>query len=88
MPSGVLASIIVELPGSQDSIAVILIMRLIATAGPVFAGQNACAVTAAGICWSVLLVNEHIALGTWMALAISRSSRSRKGIRSHQWSMA
>jgi|AraplaMF_Col_mMF_1032025.scaffolds.fasta_scaffold00046_78 DNA-binding response OmpR family regulator/drug/metabolite transporter (DMT)-like permease len=52
------------------SIAMILFVRLIATAGPVFAGQNAYAVTAAGICWSILLVNEHIALGIWMALAI------------------
>jgi len=52
------------------SIAMILFMRLIATAGPVFAGQNAYVVTAAGICWSILLVNEHIALGIWMALVI------------------
>ena len=52
------------------SIAMILFVRLIATAGPVFAGQNAYAVTAAGICWSILLVNEHITLGIWVALAI------------------
>lgn len=52
------------------SLAMILFMRLIATAGPVFAGQNAYAATAAGICWSILLVNEHIPLGIWVALGI------------------
>ena len=54
---------------TASAVAMILFVRLIATAGPVFAGQNAYAVTAAGICWSIVLVDEHIDLGIWLALA-------------------
>ncbi|MDX8437588.1 hypothetical protein RFN25_29715 [Mesorhizobium abyssinicae] len=45
-------------------------MVLISTTGAVFASQNAYAVTAAGIGWSMLLLGEAIPILTWAGLAL------------------
>ncbi|MBL0375296.1 response regulator [Rhizobium sp. KVB221] len=50
--------------------AMILFIYLIQTTGAVFASQNAYAVTAAGIGWSIVLLGEYIPLWTWAALGL------------------
>jgi CheY-like chemotaxis protein/drug/metabolite transporter (DMT)-like permease len=50
--------------------SMILFVSLTATTGAVFASQNAYAVTAAGIAWSMILLGENIPMWTWAALCL------------------
>ncbi len=62
--------IIVVLIGIAAALAMILFVVLISSTGAVFASQNAYAVTAAGIAWSMMLLGERIPHWTWAALAL------------------
>ncbi|MFN4140952.1 response regulator [Aestuariivirga sp.] len=73
IPVDLLASrlgIIVVLMAGAANLAMLLFMLLISTTGAVFASQNAYAVTAAGIGWSIMLLGESIPMLTWAALAL------------------
>jgi DNA-binding response OmpR family regulator/drug/metabolite transporter (DMT)-like permease len=62
--------VIVVLMAVAANLAMLLFMVLISTTGAVFASQNAYAVTAAGIGWSMLLLGEAIPILTWASLAL------------------
>ncbi|WP_280821703.1 response regulator [Pseudaminobacter soli (ex Li et al. 2025)] len=61
---------LVVLMALAGTMAMILFIYLIQTTGAVFASQNAYAVTAAGIGWSIVLLGEYISLWTWAALGL------------------
>ena len=50
--------------------SMLLLVRLITTAGAVFGSQAAYVMTFAGIFWSMLLLGETLTSGTWLALGI------------------
>jgi CheY-like chemotaxis protein/drug/metabolite transporter (DMT)-like permease len=62
--------LLVVLIGVAAALAMILFVYLISSTGAVFASQNAYAVTAAGIGWSVILLGEQIPGSTWVALGL------------------
>ncbi|MDX8525781.1 response regulator [Mesorhizobium sp. MSK_1335] len=62
--------VIVLLMAVAGNLAMLLFMVLISSTGAVFASQNAYAVTAAGIGWSMLLLGEAIPALTWVSLAL------------------
>jgi CheY-like chemotaxis protein len=64
------AGALVVMIGVAAALATISFVYLISSTGAVFASQNAYAVTAAGIGWSVLLLGEHIPFLTWVALGL------------------
>lgn len=73
IPLGLLTGrlgVIVILMAAAANLAMLLFMLLISTTGAVFASQNAYAVTAAGIGWSMLLLGEAIPIPTWASLAL------------------
>jgi DNA-binding response OmpR family regulator/drug/metabolite transporter (DMT)-like permease len=73
IPLGLLTGhlgIIVVVMAAAANLAMLLFMVLISTTGAVFASQNAYAVTAAGIGWSMLLLGEAIPVLTWASLAL------------------
>lgn len=62
--------VLVVLMAVAAALAMILFVYLVATTGAVFASQNAYAVAAAGIGWSMILLGEQMPLLTWGALAL------------------
>ncbi|MBZ9986763.1 response regulator [Mesorhizobium sp. BH1-1-5] len=62
--------VIVLLMAVAGNLAMLLFMALVSSTGAVFASQNAYAVTAAGIAWSMLLLDEAIPALTWVSLAL------------------
>ncbi|TIV76452.1 MAG: hypothetical protein E5V78_29830, partial [Mesorhizobium sp.] len=73
IPVGLLTGrlgIIVILMAVAGNLAMLLFIALISSTGAVFASQNAYAVTAAGIGWSMLLLGEAIPALTWVSLAL------------------
>ncbi|WP_202295248.1 response regulator [Mesorhizobium sp. 131-2-1] len=73
IPVGLLTGrlgVIVVLMAVAGNLAMLLFIALISSTGAVFASQNAYAVTAAGIGWSMLLLGEAIPALTWVSLAL------------------
>lgn len=53
-----------------SALTTVLWLHLVEIAGPVFASQTAYSGTIAGIVWSMLLLDEHLAPFAWVALAL------------------
>lgn len=55
--------------GSISAFSTVLLIFIIRTAGAVFASQSGYAMTAGGIVWSVILLNEQMSVWIWAAIA-------------------
>jgi DNA-binding response OmpR family regulator/drug/metabolite transporter (DMT)-like permease len=56
--------------GVSSALALVLALRLVSLAGPVFASQMAYSQTLAGIAWGMLLLGEQLSPLAWGALAL------------------
>lgn len=56
--------------GASTAIALVLALRLVSLAGPVFASQMAYSQTLAGIAWGMLLLGEQLSPFAWGALVL------------------
>jgi len=62
--------VIVLVLGASSAVALVLALRLVSMAGPVFASQMAYSQTLAGIAWGMLLLGEQLSALAWGALAL------------------
>jgi DNA-binding response OmpR family regulator len=62
--------IIILLFGSASAAALVLALKLVAVAGPVFASQMAYTQTLAGIAWGILLLGERMSAFAWGSLIL------------------
>lgn len=62
--------IIILLFGAASGTALVLALKLVAVAGPVFASQMAYAQTLAGIAWGILLLGERLSALAWGSLIL------------------
>jgi drug/metabolite transporter (DMT)-like permease len=62
--------IIILVFGGASGIALVLALKLVTVAGPVFASQMAYAQTLAGIAWGILLLGERLSVLAWGALIL------------------
>lgn len=62
--------LLIVLMAAATTISLVLCLRLVATAGAVFASQSAYTMTIAGVVWGMLLLNEQLSIIAWAAVAM------------------
>jgi DNA-binding response OmpR family regulator len=62
--------VLIVILGVSSALALVLALRLVSLAGPVFASQMAYSQTLAGIAWGMLLLQEQLSPLAWGALAL------------------